>query len=150
MDEYIPFSAAIVLYAFSPLIEREVKRAVMGSIHQSDAQMTGPPTPVPAHRKDDFIEGYLSFAIDAAQIIPATLLTAVGIALAIPHDWSPAVGAVSVLATFLAIYAVNAYTLGIDPQKYHSMRMRFKGYSPIVLLSAALNLLCIVAVAVFV
>ncbi|MGA5085447.1 hypothetical protein [Streptomyces pseudogriseolus] len=145
MDDYIPFGAAIVLLAFSPLLERRAKKAIMESIRQSD-QQTAAGAVVPVHRTDSFIEGYVSFAIDAVQIVPAILLTAIGLTLAVPHDWAPAIGAVALLATVPVIVGVEAYVLGLDPQLYNSKRLA--GYSLFAVISAAVNALCIVSIAI--
>ncbi|MFE0384646.1 hypothetical protein ACFW1F_11250 [Streptomyces bungoensis] len=145
MAEYIPFGAAIVMYLFNPLIERKAQATVFKSISESDHLMPDAARlAVPAHRSNDSIKSYLSFVIDAAQIVPATILTAVGVILAIPSHWSPATAAILVLGVCLLVLAVDAYILGFDPHVYDEKRMR--GYSFTAIAGIFLNVICMVLI----
>ncbi|MFD7403019.1 hypothetical protein ACFV7R_10165 [Streptomyces sp. NPDC059866] len=146
MDDYIPFGAAIIMYLFNPLIEKKAQAAVFKSISESDQRMPDAASVViPAHRSDPSIKSYLSFVIDAAQIVPAVILTAVGVILAIPSDWSPALAAVLVLGICLLVLAVDAYVLSLDPHVYDGKRVR--GYTFTAIAGIGLNAICIALVA---
>jgi hypothetical protein len=80
VKDYIPFTASILMYLLSPLFVRKVQREIVRIINASEAHMS-PGQVKPAHLHDDFIRKYIAFAADATQIVPAVLLTAVGVIL---------------------------------------------------------------------
>ena len=145
MDKYIPFAAATVIYIFSPLLTLRAQVAVIGSIARSRGALKDPPGDIPAHVSDAFIEKYIAFAIDAAQVIPAMILTGVATILAIPQDWPPAVAASIFAVTVPVIIGVDAYILGKDPQQY--VKKRWKGYSLVSIMGVAVNLIGVILAA---
>ncbi|MET9526237.1 hypothetical protein [Streptomyces coeruleorubidus] len=148
MDKYIAFVAAIVVYLFSPILTWRAQEAILGAIARSRGALKQvPPPDPPGHLTNPFIKNYVAFAIDAAQVVPAIILTGVAVILAVPNDWSPSAAALLLVLVLLVIIAVDAYILSVDPQQYSEKK--WAGYSLVSLVGIVINLVGVTLVAIF-
>ncbi|MDX3536198.1 hypothetical protein PV721_17830 [Streptomyces sp. MB09-01] len=144
MKEYIPFAASTLMYLLSPLLVRKAQKAVMRAIAESDNLLEGEHEK-PAHLQDSSIKKYVAFAVDAAQIVPAILLTGVAVTLAIPNDWPPSLAGVLIIVVSLVVVGADAYVLSLDPHQY--AKKKWRGYSVVEISGISLNLIGIVLLA---
>lgn len=133
-----PFAAAIALALISPLLNAKVKRIVMGQIAaDSERHGVGSDAPVPPHLGPDEIGDYVEYAADAVQVLPLTLLPAIGAVFAISKNQASVLSLVFIGVIMITAVTLDAWVLSRSTADYVSIK--FGQYSVIALASLAIN-----------
>jgi hypothetical protein len=144
-DLVAPFTAAIMFYAITPLLGRQVKAAVqrviasglrhVGEVREED---------IPYYLSADSIDEYVDFAADAVQVFPVFLLPIVGAIYAFSSSTPAGVSVTLLLAAVVLAIGMNAWITSSSPTDYVSRK--WHGYSPITLIGMLFNIVALILV----
>ena len=131
IEAWIPFLAAIILIAVTPLSDRQWSRTFRKFLQ--DVQGGDP----------DDLESAASWVVDTAQILPGTALTAIGVALIFRHQQGGALAAIVVLV--VAVVLAFAYWESTNYADLFAYTVNKKAcYSRLQWLQAGLNAIGII------
>ena len=134
-----PFIAAILFYLVTPLIVRQVQRALGGELAEGGRHApNSDPRSVPYYLTQSAISDYLEFAADAVQVIPAVLLPVVGAIYALGDGVPPVISVSFLVAVCVAAFALNAWMFGHSAADYASRK--WYGYSVMTLTGVSINI----------
>jgi hypothetical protein len=135
-----PFIAAILFYLVTPLIARQVQRALRGELAEGGRHAPNLDTHfIPYYLTQSAISDYLEFATDAVQVIPAVLLPVVGAIYALGNGVPPVISISFLVAVCLAAFALNAWMFGHSASDYASKK--WYGYSVMTLTGVSINII---------
>lgn len=146
MTELFPFIAAISVYLTTPVLNAHARTTVQRWLAEASRGSPVPDSEVPDYLAPKQIFDYIEFAADLAQILPAVVLTSIGVVLALPKDVAPATAASFVLLTMLILLVAEARVLSMSPQRYASLKLY--GYSFVALVGIGTNLAALATVLV--
>jgi hypothetical protein len=141
-----PFLAAIAIYLATPILNAHAKATIARWLAEASRDATVPESRAPDYLAPKQIYDYIDFAADHAQVLPAVVLTSIGVVLALPEDLTPTTAASFTLATVLILLVTEVRVLSVSPQQYAAMK-RF-GYSFVALVGIGINAAGVVVVLV--
>lgn len=144
MTTLFPFLAAIAIYLATPILNAHAKATIARWLAEASRDATTPESSAPDYLSPKHIYDYIDFAADHAQVLPAVVLTSIGVVLALPEDVAPTTAATFVLGTVLIVLVTQVRVLSASPQQYAAMK-RF-GYSFVALVGIAINTVAVVLV----
>ncbi|MEV6494510.1 hypothetical protein AB0M20_38690 [Actinoplanes sp. NPDC051633] len=122
MSDAFPFLAAILLLLVNPLLTSRARKEVKTWIDRSKPYAQAKDEAIPDYLSEKVVLDYVVYAADAVQIVPAIVLTAVGMVLALPGI-SPLVGAGVMLVVVLAIVWLDTRVSMMSPSAYFRQKV---------------------------
>jgi hypothetical protein len=147
-DLAVPFIAAILFYAVSPLLSRQVGRVIVGEISQGRAH-----TPnlvekyIPYYLTPSSISDYVEYSVDAFQVFPSLLLPIVGAVFGFANGVQPTIALGFLIFTCIMAIAMSAWILTRSVSDYVSRK--WHGYSIMMIVGIIINVLGIVLTFIF-
>lgn len=117
MSEAFPFLAAILLLLANPLLTSRARRQVRSWMDKSRPYAQAENKAIPDYLSEDVVLDYVEYAADIVQIVPAIVLTAIGMVLALPGI-SPLAGAGVMLVVVLVIVWIDTRVSMMSPSAY--------------------------------
>lgn len=144
MKELYPFVAASILYLVSPILSAQARAAVSRWVSEARRYSPVADKAVPDYLAPRSIDDYIDFAADLAQVVPAIVLTGIGVTLALPAD-DVFLSVTAQLVTVVAIVVVQGYVMTQSPQAYAARKVY--GYSVVILACLGVNVIAALTVA---
>jgi hypothetical protein len=138
LDSAAPFVVAMMLYVVSPLLSRQVMKAVSGQISGGRAYVQSfAEGVVPYYLTPESVSDYVEYALDAIQVFPGVLLPIIGAVFALTSGVPTAIALSFLIVTCIVALGVDAWILTQSAPDYVSRK--WHGYSVMTLIGLSIN-----------